>query len=103
MENFVEDRLHWLPISMHYASFGPNENPVDYVMSQLSPIYPAIYQDTRVMGESPDPSATGHLWCVYGSHILHIFFIYYSLLFIIIHYYSLLFIIIHYYHDYSHF
>ncbi|CAL1162371.1 unnamed protein product, partial [Cladocopium goreaui] len=45
MENFVEDRLHWLPISMHYASFGPNENPVDYVMSQLSPIYPAIYQE----------------------------------------------------------
>lgn len=45
LENFVEDRLHWLPISMHYASFGPNENPVDYVMSQLSPIYPAIYQE----------------------------------------------------------
>ena len=83
LENFVEDRLHWLPISMHYASFGPNENPVDYVMSQLSPIYPAIYQDTRVMGESPDPSATGHLWCVHGSHILHI-------LCIIIHYYHIL-------------
>ncbi|CAK9033947.1 unnamed protein product [Durusdinium trenchii] len=45
LENFIEDRLHWLPRSERFETFAPDENPVDFVMKQLGAVYPAVYQE----------------------------------------------------------
>ena len=36
-----------MPMKEHYGSFGPDENPVEYVMNQLAAVYPQIYQDRQ--------------------------------------------------------
>eukprot|EP00913_Durusdinium_trenchii_P000236 g217.t1 len=38
LENFIEDRLHWLPRSERFETFAPDENPVDFVMKQLGAV-----------------------------------------------------------------
>ena len=43
-ESMIERAMSVLPQSEHLETFGPDENPVEYVMNQLSSIYPTIYQ-----------------------------------------------------------
>lgn len=45
-ENFIEHRLPMLPMTDRFdtATFGPHEDPVEFVMTQMSHIYPSIYQ-----------------------------------------------------------
>jgi len=44
-ETAIEQSLTFLPQSEHLETFGPDENPVEFVMNQLSSIYPPIYQE----------------------------------------------------------
>ncbi|CAE7808314.1 LOX1 [Symbiodinium sp. CCMP2456] len=44
-ETALEQSLTFLPQSQHLETFGPDENPVEFVMNQLSSIYPPIYQE----------------------------------------------------------
>mmetsp|Transcript_9132 Transcript_9132/g.21941 ORF Transcript_9132/g.21941 Transcript_9132/m.21941 type:complete len:642 (+) Transcript_9132:17-1942(+) len=45
VQGFVERSLTHLPQSEHFETFGPNENPVEFVMNQLSALYPPVYQE----------------------------------------------------------
>ena len=51
-ETAIEQSLTFLPQSEHLETFGPDENPVEFVMNQLSSIYPPIYQATRWQEEA---------------------------------------------------
>ncbi|CAL1138318.1 unnamed protein product, partial [Cladocopium goreaui] len=42
---FIEKNLSVLPEGHHLENFAPDESPVDFVMKQMSAIYPQIYQD----------------------------------------------------------
>ncbi|CAE7702595.1 cel6A, partial [Symbiodinium pilosum] len=44
-ESLIEQKLTILPQSLDLQSFGPDENPVEFVMKQLSSIYPTVYQE----------------------------------------------------------
>ncbi|CAK9005933.1 unnamed protein product [Durusdinium trenchii] len=62
LENFIEDRMHWLPRHEHWNEFGPDENPVDFVMNQLSAVYPHVYQEW--LDKHSDEALTR--FCLYG-------------------------------------
>ena len=51
-ETVIEKSLTFLPQSEHLKTFGPDENPVEFVMNQMSSIYPPIYQATRRQEEA---------------------------------------------------
>ena len=41
----MEKKLAILPEYDHFDTFGPDENPVEFVMKQLSSVYPEVYQE----------------------------------------------------------
>ncbi|CAK9067484.1 unnamed protein product [Durusdinium trenchii] len=63
-ENYIERHLTVLPMTEYsfYDSFGPDENPVDFVMKQMAAVYPEVYQ------EWPDKRSDEALtrFCLYG-------------------------------------
>ncbi|CAK9104802.1 unnamed protein product [Durusdinium trenchii] len=46
---FIEKAISSLPEREHFETFGRDENPVEFVMKQMSSIYPDIYQDPDVL------------------------------------------------------
>mmetsp|Transcript_76798 Transcript_76798/g.183983 ORF Transcript_76798/g.183983 Transcript_76798/m.183983 type:complete len:652 (-) Transcript_76798:75-2030(-) len=42
--NFIEHRLHWWVMTDRFDEFGPDDNPVEFAMKQLSAVYPQVYQ-----------------------------------------------------------
>ena len=52
-ESLIEQKLTILPQSLDLQSFGPDENPVEFVMKQLSSIYPTVYQAGSVSRLAP--------------------------------------------------